>query len=202
MILKGCLCYYSLHKWGLDPSNFEMFGFVIYVHFYHVYLNISNLLEVVSMHKHCPNHFCILDFKMSIVRNESHVPISFFTTLHSLTFDFDFCLTFSWNFFLHIYMSLCLLSVSLIFDQFCDIKYMFKICVLYFLGICLKCLEFTIFQSWCYSLIHYVLIWIYYWWMHGFGNDLEICFVFVLILIQDLLLSFYLWILIRICEYI
>ena len=31
------------------------------------FLNISNLLEVVSMHKHCPNHFCILGFKMSIV---------------------------------------------------------------------------------------------------------------------------------------
>ena len=67
MILQGCLCYYSLHKWGLNPSNFEMLGFVIYVHFYHVYLNISNLLEVVSMHKHCPDHFCILGFKMNIV---------------------------------------------------------------------------------------------------------------------------------------
>ena len=52
---------------GLDPSNLEMFRFFIYVHLYHVYLNISNLLEVVSMHKHCPNHFCILGFKMSIV---------------------------------------------------------------------------------------------------------------------------------------
>ena len=51
----------------MDPSNFEIFGFAIYVHFYHVYLNISNLLEVVLMHKHCPNHFCILGFKMSIV---------------------------------------------------------------------------------------------------------------------------------------
>ena len=67
MILQGWLCYYSLHKWGLDPSNFEMLGFVIYVHFYYVYLNISNLLEVVSMHKHYSNHFCILGFKMSIV---------------------------------------------------------------------------------------------------------------------------------------
>ena len=67
MILQGLLCYYSLHKWGLDPSNFEMLGFVIYVHFYHVYLNISNLLEVVSMHKHYPNHFYILGFKMNIV---------------------------------------------------------------------------------------------------------------------------------------
>ena len=67
MILQGCLCYYSLHKWGLDPSNFEMFGFAIYVHFYHVFLNISNLLEVVLLHKHCPNHFCIFGVKMSIV---------------------------------------------------------------------------------------------------------------------------------------
>ena len=44
-----------------------MFGFAIYVHFYHVFLNISNLLEVVLMHKHCPNHFCITGVKMSIV---------------------------------------------------------------------------------------------------------------------------------------
>ena len=135
MILKGCLCYYSLHKWGLDPSNFEMFGFAIYVHFYHVYLNILNLLEVVLMHKYCPNHFCILGVKMSIVvlidkscklcsktifnpnfyshkskkmfstysnGNESHVPISYYIALFDswlLTFDFDFCLTFSWNSF-------------------------------------------------------------------------------------------------------
>ena len=62
-----CLCYYSLHKWGLDPSNFEIFDFTIYVHSYHVFLNISNLLEVVLMHKHCPNHFCIFGVKMSIV---------------------------------------------------------------------------------------------------------------------------------------
>ena len=87
------------------------------------FLNISNLLEVVSMHKHCPNHFCILSFKMSIVvliekscklcfktifdpnlyshktkmmfytysnRNESHMPISFYTTLHSLTLTLTF----------------------------------------------------------------------------------------------------------------
>ena len=45
----------------------HLFRFVIYVHFYHVYLNISNLLEVVSMHKHYPDHFCILGFKMNIV---------------------------------------------------------------------------------------------------------------------------------------
>ena len=56
-----------MHKWGLDLSNFEMLGFVIYMHLYHVYLNISNLLEVISMHKHYSNHFCILGFKMSIV---------------------------------------------------------------------------------------------------------------------------------------
>ena len=67
MILQGCLCYYSSHQWGLDPSYLEMFGFFIYVHLYHVYLNISNLLEVNSMHKHCPNHFCIIGFEMSIV---------------------------------------------------------------------------------------------------------------------------------------
>ena len=62
------------------------------------------------------------------------------------------------------------------------------------LGICLKCLKSTISQNGCYSLIHHVLIWIYSWWMHGFGNDLEICFVFVLIFIQDLFLSLCLWI--------
>ena len=44
-----------------------MFGFAIYVHFYHVFLNISNLLEVVLMHKYCPNHFCIFGVKMSII---------------------------------------------------------------------------------------------------------------------------------------
>ena len=130
MILQECSCNYSLHKWGLDLSNFEMLGFVIYVHLYHVYLNISNLLEVVSMHKHCSNHFCILGFKMSIVvliEKSYKLCLNFFLiqtfiptslkwcfphiqmgmnhmcqshiTLHSLTFDFDFCLTFSWNSF-------------------------------------------------------------------------------------------------------
>ena len=138
-----------------------MLRFVIYVHLYHVFLNISDLLEMVSMHKHCSNHFCILGFKMSIVvlikkscklcsktvfdpnlyshktkmmfytysnRNESHVPISFYTTLHFLTFDFDFCLTFSWIFFC-ILTCLHVFWVPLnIFDQFCDIKYIFRIC--------------------------------------------------------------------------
>ena len=105
-------------------------------------------------------------------------------------------------------VSLCLLSASLIFDQFCDIKDMCSCCLGIYLkcdikdmcscclGVCLKCLKFTIFQSWCYSLIHYMLIWIYSWRMHGFGNDLEICFIFVLILFQDLFLSLCLWILI------
>ena len=147
MILQGCLCYYSLHKWGLNPSNFEMLGFVIYMHLYYVYLNISNLLEVVSMHKHYSNHFCILGFKISIVvlieksyklcfkfffnrnfyshkskmmfstysnGNESHVPILYYIAL----FDFWLwrLLDFFMEFFLHINMSLCLLSASLIFD--------------------------------------------------------------------------------------
>ena len=148
MILQECLCYYLLHKWDLDLSNFEMLRFVIYVHLYHVYLNISNLLEVVSMHKHCSNHFRILGFKMSIIAFienlvnfalklfliQTFIPTSLkwcfshiqmgmnhmcqsHTTLHYLTFDFDFCLTFSWIFFfLHINISLCLLSASLIFD--------------------------------------------------------------------------------------
>ena len=164
MILQRCSCYYSLHKWGLNPSNFEMLGIFIYVHFYQVHLNISNLLEVVLMHKHCPNHFCILGFKMSIVvlidkscklcsksvfnpnfyshkfkkmfftysnGNEPHVPISYYIALFDFwTFNFDFCLTFSWNFcvMLHMNMSLCLLYASLIFDHFYDIKYMFRIC--------------------------------------------------------------------------
>ena len=143
---------FSLHKSSLDPSNFEMLEFVIYVHLYHIYLNISNLLEVVSMHKHCLNHFCILGFRMSIVvfiekfyklcfktifdpnfyshqtkmmfftysnENESHVSISFYTTLHSLTFefDFDFCLTFSWIFFcfgIFLDIKVCITNTSLI----------------------------------------------------------------------------------------
>ena len=136
---QGCVCYYLLHKWGLDLSYFEMLGFVTYVQLYHVYLNISNLLEVVSMHKHCSNHFCILGFKMSIVVLIeksyklcfkifliqtfipkslkwcfSHIQIGMnhmcqsHTTLHSLTFDFDFCLTFSWN-------SFCILTYLYVF---------------------------------------------------------------------------------------
>ena len=45
------------------------------------------------------------------------------TTLHSLTVDFDFFLE-----FFYVDMFLCLLSALLIFDQFCDIKDMFRIC--------------------------------------------------------------------------
>ena len=52
---------------GFGSFKFWNAWIFIYVHLYHVYMNISNLLEVVSMHKHCPNHFCILGFKMSIV---------------------------------------------------------------------------------------------------------------------------------------
>ena len=95
---------------------------------YHVYLNISNLLEVVSIHKHCSNHFCILGFKISIVvliekscklcsktvfnpNFYSHKSKKMFSTYSNVNeshvpisyyialFDFDFWLTFSWNSF-------------------------------------------------------------------------------------------------------
>ena len=106
---------------------------------YHVYLNISNLLKVISMHKHCPNHFaCLVSkwAKLFLLKNLVNFTLKLFLiqtfilkglcewitcanlilncTLWLLT------LTFAWLFheiiFLHINISLCLLSVSLTFD--------------------------------------------------------------------------------------
>ena len=52
---------------GFGSFKFWNVWFCYICALYHVYLNISNSLEVVLMHKHCPNHFCIFDVKMSIV---------------------------------------------------------------------------------------------------------------------------------------
>ena len=111
------------------------------------------------------NHMC-----------QSHI------TLHYLTFDvdFDFCLTFSWNFLmLHMNMSLCLLYSSLIFDHFYDIKYMFRLYA-HDVWEYAKWLKFIISQRWYYCLIHHMLIWIYSWWMHGFEIILKyVLFMFL-----------------------
>ena len=114
MILKGCSCYYSL--------GFKMSIVVLIEQSYKV------CSKTVLIQTFIPNglKWCFPHIQMGMNHMcQSHI------TLHSLTFDvdFDFCLTFSWNFFvLHMNMSLCLLYSSLIFDQFYDIKYMFKIC--------------------------------------------------------------------------